>query len=261
MENTQTNKQEQPWLYECRDLCKVYKSSDGEVRALNHLQLNIPEGGIFGIIGLSGAGKSTLIRCLNGLERPDQGEVLYRGRNLAQLTEPELRLERRQIGMIFQHFNLLKQRNVLANITLPLEIAGWSKEEAERRAYELLARVDLLDKAKRYPAELSGGQQQRVAIARALAASPRVLLCDEATSALDPKSTQAILELLRTLQAELAVTVVMISHELAALRTVADQLALLHAGRVVESGSVDQVFQQPRTPIGRELLQTAAAWA
>ena len=201
-------------MIELKDLNKTYKTAAGQVSAVRDVNLRIDDGDVFGIIGFSGAGKSTLVRCINLLERPTSGQVIIDGTDLCGLGRKQLREARRSIGMIFQQFNLLSQRTVEANIRYPLEIAGVSKADAAARAAELLEMVDLADKARAYPAQLSGGQKQRVAIARALASNPRIILCDEATSALDPITTRSILDLLKRLNEQLGVTIVVITHEM-----------------------------------------------
>ena len=205
-------------MIEVRGLCKTFETKDAKVEALQDINLSIQAGDIYGIIGMSGAGKSTLVRCLNFLERPTAGTVEVEGKDLSSLSEKELRAKRRDIAMIFQHFNLLMQKNVIDNICFPLDIAGVPKKDARKRAEELLEIVGLTDKAKAYPSQLSGGQKQRVAIARALAANPKILLCDEATSALDPQTTQSILQLLRQINKEYGITIVIITHEMAVVK-------------------------------------------
>ena len=224
------------------------------MEALKDIDLRIEDGDIFGIIGLSGAGKSTLVRCMNLLEVPSEGRVLVDGKELTALPPRELRKARQSISMIFQGFNLLMQRTALDNICFPLELAGVKKQEARQRARELLELVELPDKADAYPVQLSGGQKQRVAIARALASNPRVLLCDEATSALDPKTTRAILELLRKLNRELGVTVVVITHEMRVVEQICTRVAILDHGRVQEEGPTAQVFSNPKSDAGRRLV-------
>ena len=241
-------------IIELRHLSKTFGSNDGAVEALKDVSIEIEKGDIFGIIGLSGAGKSTLVRCINLLEKPTAGEVLLNGRDLLQLSEKELRKTRQSISMIFQGFNLLMQRTALDNICFPLELQGMSKTAARKRAAELLAVVDLPDKADAYPVQLSGGQKQRVAIARALASDPQVLLCDEATSALDPKTTQSILELLKDLNRKLGVTVVVITHEMRVVEQICSRVAILDHGEVQESGLVSEVFSNPKTEAGRRLV-------
>jgi D-methionine transport system ATP-binding protein len=228
--------------------------SFGPTRALDDLSLTVRRGEILGIIGRSGAGKSTLIRCLNGLERPDAGRIEIEGRNIVGLSESELQPIRRKIGMIFQHFNLMSAKTVLDNVALPLKIAGWAKAERRRRALDLLDLVGLTDKAGSYPAALSGGQKQRVGIARALSARPALLLSDEATSALDPETTRSILTLLKDINHKLGVTVVLITHEMEVVRTIADRVAVLEEGRIVEEGLVWHVFSDPKTELTQSLL-------
>lgn len=240
-------------------LGKEFKGGQGNVRALEDINLEIRPGEIFGIIGLSGAGKSTLVRCMNFLETPTEGEVYYEGVPLSKLKEAELRKIRQSMGMIFQQFNLLAQRNVLSNICFPMEIAGTPKKEAEARARELLKLVGLEDRAQAYPSQLSGGQKQRVAIARAIATNPKVLLCDEATSALDPNTTKAILQLLKEINQSMGITVIIITHEMAVIEAVCDRVAIIDQSRIAEIGSVSQVFAGPKSKIGRQLILGDAA--
>ena len=241
-------------MIELVHLCKTFHTKDTDVAALDDVCLQIPDGGIFGIIGLSGAGKSTLVRCMNLLERPDSGQVLVDGRDLTAMSPAELREARKNMSMIFQGFNLLMQRTALENICFPLELAGIKKREAGRRASELLALVGLSDKAGAYPVQLSGGQKQRIAIARALASDPKVLLCDEATSALDPQTTRSILELLKKLNRELGVTVVIITHEMRVVEQICSHVAILDQGRIQETGPVSEVFSNPASDAGRRLV-------
>ena len=221
-------------MIELKNLCKTYSLADGSVEALRDVSLTIPDGDIYGIIGMSGAGKSTLVRCINMLERPTSGSVVIDGKDLTKMTEKELRTERQSITMIFQGFNLLMQKNCLRNVCFPLELAGVKKAEAVKKAQSLLELVGLGDKAAAYPAQLSGGQQQRVAIARALATNPKVLLCDEATSALDPKTTNAILELIRDINQKLGITAVIITHQMSVVESTCRHVAILEEGQVVE---------------------------
>ena len=239
---------------EVSHLHKTFRTRNGSVKALEDVSFSIEQGSIFGVIGLSGAGKSTLIRCINLLEKPSSGNVFINGRDLLTLTDAELRQERRSIGMIFQHFNLLMQRNVLDNVCFPLEIAGKKKREARSKAMEYLEAVGLTDKAKSYPAQLSGGQQQRVAIARVLASNPKILLCDEATSALDPQTTLSILQLLREINRKYQITIIVITHEMRVVETICDQVAVLEGGRIVERGTVSEVFDNPKTAAARRLI-------
>lgn len=233
---------------------KTFGSGDDAVHALQDIALSIYEGEIFGVIGLSGAGKSTLVRCINLLERPTEGKVFVAGQELTALNPGELREARRNIGMIFQGFHLLMQKTILDNVCFPLELSGVSKKEARKKAQSLLDRVGLGDRAKAFPAQLSGGQKQRVAIARALATSPRVLLCDEATSALDPTTTQSILELLRELNRELHVTVVIITHEMKVVEQICSRVAILDSSRIGEMGQVEEIFRRPKTAAARQLI-------
>ena len=241
-------------MIELVKLSKTFSTADGQVEALKDISLRIEDGDVFGIIGLSGAGKSTLVRCINLLERPTEGQILVDGRDLTALSPRELRKARKSIGMIFQGFHLLMQRTALENVCFPLELAGVKRAEARRRALELLELVELPDKAGAYPVQLSGGQKQRVAIARALASEPRVLLCDEATSALDPKTTRAILELLRKLNRELGVTLVIITHEMRVVEQICSRVAILDGGEIRETGPVSEVFSNPRSEAGRRLV-------
>lgn len=236
------------------DLGKVFQTSNGAVKALDHINLDIEAGEIFGIIGLSGAGKSTLVRCINFLEEPTSGEVLFEGKSLASLSNAELRKARQSMGMIFQQFNLLAQRNILQNVCFPMEIAGFKKAEAVKRATELLEMVGLGDRHKAYPAQLSGGQKQRVAIARALATNPKVLLCDEATSALDPNTTKSILSLLKQINKELGITVIVITHEMAVIESICDRVAIIDKSQIAEMGKVADIFSEPKSKIGRQLI-------
>lgn len=247
---------------EVRNLCKIFepKSKDAQkVTAADHISFSVEKGDIFGIIGLSGAGKSTLVRCLNLLERPSEGEILIDGRDITKLPAKELRLMRREIGMIFQHFNLLMQRNVLKNVCFPLEIAGKTKKEAEKRAMELLDIVGLTDKAHAYPAQLSGGQKQRVAIARVLASDPKILLCDEATSALDPQTTKSILGLLKEINQKIGLTIVLITHEMAVVQEICRRVLVLEQGKLMEQGTVEELFRAPKTEATKRLLVNQGA--
>jgi D-methionine transport system ATP-binding protein len=244
---------------EVRHLSKTFFQKDGQVDALTDINLTIERGDIFGIIGMSGAGKSTLVRCLNYLERPTEGEVYIEGVALGGLTEPKLREQRTKIGMIFQHFNLLMQRNVIDNIAFPLRIQGMKKKEARARAAELLETVSMTEKAHAYPAQLSGGQKQRVAIARTLASNPNILLCDEATSALDPQTTASILELLKEINQKYGITIVVITHQMAVVREICSHVAILSQGELVETGEVEEIFDHPRSHAARELLAKDSA--
>lgn len=241
-------------MIELKNLCKTYSLADGSVEALRDVSLTIPDGDVFGIIGMSGAGKSTLVRCINMLERPTSGSVVIDGHDLTRMNEKELQQERRSITMIFQGFNLLMQKNCLRNVCFPLELAGVKKAEAVKKAQSLLELVGLGDKAAAYPAQLSGGQQQRVAIARALATNPKVLLCDEATSALDPKTTGAILELIRDINRKLGITVIIITHQMSVVESTCRHVAILEEGQVVEQGEVSAVFSHPKSEAARRLV-------
>ncbi len=241
-------------MIEIKHLSKTFGVSGGTVDALKDITLTIPDGEIYGIIGMSGAGKSTLVRCINMLERPTSGEVLIDGKSMTELSQRELREKRRDITMIFQGFNLLMQRNCLKNVCFPLELAGVKKAEAEKRAAELLELVGLGDKFKSYPAQLSGGQQQRVAIARALATHPKILLCDEATSALDPQTTQSILSLIRDIHDRLGITVIIITHQMSVVEQICTRVAILDGGEVAEEGTVSDVFSSPKSEAAKRLV-------
>ncbi|WP_332065662.1 methionine ABC transporter ATP-binding protein [Bartonella sp. CB189] len=224
--------------------CRFKKTED--IPAINQLSLDIHAGEILGVIGRSGAGKSTLIRCLNGLKRIDEGSIFFEGTNISNLSEREWAFYRQRIGMIFQHFNLLSSQNVLDNVELPLKLAGISKKQRRKRAFELIELVGLRDKEYRYPAELSGGQKQRVGIARSLAANPKILLSDEATSALDPETTQSILDLLADINRHLNLTIVLITHEMEVVRAIAHRVVVLNQGRIIEEGCVKDIFTSPQ---------------
>lgn len=242
------------------DLTKVYRTRDREVTALDGVDLHVREGEVFGVVGQSGAGKSSLIRCVNLLERPTSGTVTVDGRDLTALggsgkrAGRELREARGRIGMVFQHFNLLSSRTVQGNVELPLEILGYTGQERSRKAGELLELVGLADKARSHPGQLSGGQKQRVGIARALAGDPKVLLSDEATSALDPETTRSILQLLRDLNQQLGLTVLLITHEMDVVKAVCDSAALMKDGRITESGTVAELLAAPDSELARELF-------
>lgn len=235
-------------------LSKSFPTKHGEVTALKDISLSLKKGEIFGVIGLSGAGKSTLVRCINFLEKPTEGRVIVDGRDLSQLAPKELLSARRSMGMIFQSFNLLSQRSALKNICFPLEIAGIPKQQARNRAAELLALVGLSDKADAYPGQLSGGQKQRVAIARALATQPKVLLCDEATSALDPKTTESILDLLKDINRNLDVTIIVITHEMSVIEKICSRVAVIDNSRIVEMGEVKDIFLRPQSSMAKQLI-------
>jgi len=237
------------------NVTKIYEASNGSVTAVDNVSLQIKEGEIFGIIGYSGAGKSSLIRLLNGLEKPTNGKVIVAGRDIANIKGKELRKARQEIGMIFQHFNLLWSRTVRENIAFPLEIAGVPKEQRKKRVDELIQLVGLQGREDAYPSQLSGGQKQRVGIARALANNPKVLLCDEATSALDPQTTDSILELLVDINKRLGLTIVLITHEMHVIRKICDRVAVMENGKIVEQGEVLQVFRQPKQAITKRFVQ------
>ncbi|MFJ9824894.1 methionine ABC transporter ATP-binding protein [Streptomyces sp. NPDC101160] len=245
-----------PPLIELRDVSKTFTSRSTTVSALDSIDLEIEAGEIFAIIGHSGAGKSTLVRLINALEHATSGTVTVDGVVITEQSEKDLRRIRSRIGMIFQQFNLFRSRTVFGNVAYPLKLAGWPKERQRARVAELLAFVGLTDKAWAYPDQLSGGQKQRVGIARALAANPAILLADESTSALDPETTQDVLRLLRRVNSELGVTVVVVTHEMDVVRSIADRVAVLDAGRLVEVGTVYDVFSAPRTDTGRRLVET-----
>ncbi len=243
-------------MIEIRNLNKVFHQGQRAIKALDDINLSVSEGAIYGVIGSSGAGKSTLIRCVNLLERPTEGSVVVDGVDLNTLSSNQLTLTRRKIGMIFQHFNLLASRNVFDNIGLPLELAGVSKQAIKTKVDSLLELVGLSDKKESYPANLSGGQKQRVAIARALASDPKVLLCDEATSALDPATTQSILELLRKINKEFNLTILLITHEMAVVKSICSHVAIIGDGKLVEQGAVGDIFAHPKTELARQFIRS-----
>ena len=243
-------------IIQVQHLCKTFQVKGNVVDAAKDISFDIERGDIFGIIGLSGAGKSTLVRCLNLLEQPTSGDVIVDGKNLTKLSDKELRLMRRDIGMIFQHFNLLMQKTVLDNVCFPMKITGVKGAKAKERAMELLRTVGLEDKANAYPAQLSGGQKQRVAIARVLANNPKILLCDEATSALDPQTTKSILGLLKSINEAYGITIVVITHEMAVVQEICHHVAVLDHGALAESGTVQELFRSPKTEAARKLILT-----
>ncbi len=253
-EKTESMREKMESIIKVENLTKTFTSKSGNVEAVRNVNFEVEKGDIFGIIGLSGAGKSTLVECLNLLEKPTGGKVIVNGKDLTKLSEKELRKERQNIGMIFQHFNLLMQRNVLGNVCFPMEIAGIKKNEAKKRAYELLKIVGLEDKAAAYPAQLSGGQQQRVAIARVLANNPDILLCDEATSALDPQTTKSILELLKKINREEGITIVIITHSMSVVKEICNNVAVLENGVAVEIEKTEELFKKPKTDIAKKLV-------
>ena len=243
-------------MIEFKNISKHYQLKGQTIRALDQINLSIPDGSIFGIIGYSGAGKSTLIRLINLLERPNEGQVIINQKDFTALDARSLRQERANIGMIFQHFNLLQTKTVAANIEMPLKLLGFSKAEREKRLNELLEFIDLKHKKDAFPDELSGGQKQRVGIARALANHPKILLCDEATSALDPQTTKSVLELLKKINKEQGITIVMVTHEMDVIETVCDYVAVMEQGKVIESGSTLEIFSQPQHSTTKTFIQT-----
>lgn len=245
-------------MIEFTHVSKDFGSGEKMVRAVRDVSLTIQDGEIFGIIGFSGAGKSTLVRCINLLERPTNGTVVVDGKEMTALSPKELRLARRKIGMIFQHFNLMPSRTVFGNVAYPLQGQGLSKQAIQNKVRKLLKLVDIADKETAYPSQLSGGQKQRVAIARALANDPKVLLCDEATSALDPQTTKAILTLLKDLNQKLNLTIVMITHEMAVVKEICDHVAIMEYGQVVEQGEVFSLFADPKQPITQNFIRTTS---
>ena len=243
-------------MIKLNNITKVFTLPDKKLTALDNVSLHVPKGQICGVIGASGAGKSTLIRCVNLLERPTHGAVIIDDVDLTQLSDAELVKTRRQIGMIFQHFNLLTSRTVFENVALPLELENKSKAEIQEKTTALLALVGLSDKHNVYPANLSGGQKQRVAIARALASDPKVLLCDEATSALDPATTQSILKLLKEINRTLGITILLITHEMEVVKRICDQVAVIDKGRLIEQGTVSEIFSNPKTELAQEFISS-----
>lgn len=243
-------------MIQFKNISKHYKLKGQTVHALKQINLEIPEGSIFGIIGYSGAGKSTLIRLINLLERPSEGQIIINQKDFTALDAKSLRQERANIGMIFQHFNLLQTKTVAENIEMPMRLLGYSKTEREKRLNELLQFIDLQHKKNAYPDELSGGQKQRVGIARALANHPKILLCDEATSALDPQTTQSVLDLLKKINKEQNITIVMVTHEMDVIEKVCDHIAVMEAGHVIEQGSTVELFSQPKHPTTQTFIQT-----
>ena len=243
-------------MIKLNNITKIFTLPDKKLTALDNVSLHVPKGQICGVIGASGAGKSTLIRCVNLLERPTHGAVVIDDVDLTQLSDAELVKTRRQIGMIFQHFNLLTSRTVFENVALPLELENKSKAEIQEKTTALLALVGLSDKHNVYPANLSGGQKQRVAIARALASDPKVLLCDEATSALDPATTQSILKLLKEINRTLGITILLITHEMEVVKRICDQVAVIDKGRLIEQGTVSEIFSNPKTELAQEFIRS-----
>ncbi|WP_043932357.1 methionine ABC transporter ATP-binding protein [Bacillus sp. EB01] len=243
-------------MIEFQQVKKVYGSGPNEVTALNGIDLKVDKGEIFGVIGFSGAGKSSLIRCVNLLERPSSGHVIVDGQDLTTLSAKEVREVKRNIGMVFQHFNLLNSKTVFANVAMPLILAKQPKEQIKKRVHELLEFVGLADKADSYPDQLSGGQKQRIGIARALATQPKILLCDEATSALDPQTTSSILQLLKKINKEYNITILIITHEMGVIREICDKVAVIEGGKIIEEGSVFDVFSAPKTQTARNFVSS-----
>ncbi len=243
-------------MIKIKNLSKVFTSDKEKLIAVKDVSLNIKKGEIFGIIGLSGAGKSTLIRCLNRLEEPTEGRIFIDGVELTTLNKEELRKERKEIGMIFQHFNLLSQKTVFENIAFPLQLEKMEPDKINNRVNELLEYVDLKDKKDNYPSQLSGGQKQRVAIARAIANNPKILLSDEGTSALDPKTTRSILELLKKIRDELDITIVMITHQMEVVKEICDRVTIMENGEVVEENTVENLFREPKTKIAQTFINS-----
>ena len=245
-------------MIELQSIVKDFNVKGGNVHAVRDVSIKIDDGEIFGIIGFSGAGKSTLVRCINLLEKPTSGKVIIDGRDLTAMDEKQLREERKKIGMIFQHFNLMRARTVYGNIAFPLKKSGLSKEEKDKKIMSLLNLVGLEDKKDAYPSQLSGGQKQRVAIARALANDPKVLLCDEATSALDPQTTKSILKLLEEVNKKLGITIVIITHQMEVVKDICDRVAVMDKGTVVETGRTIEVFSKPEKPVTKSFIETAS---
>ena len=244
-------------MIELKNIDVTFQNGSHEFKAVDNVSLKINKGEIFGIVGPSGAGKSTLVRVINLLQRPTNGEVIIEGSDITKFNRKQLRKTRLNIGMIFQHFNLLSSRNVFENVALPLELANWPKEKITSRVNELLDLVGLTHRAKAYPSQLSGGQKQRVAIARALGPAPKVLLCDEATSALDPQTTQSILALLKEINQKLGITILLITHEMGVVKSICDSVALLDQGSIIEQGEVGWFFAHAKAPLAREFIRSS----
>ena len=245
-------------MIELKHIVKEFNDNGRDVHAVNDVSITVNDGDIYGIIGFSGAGKSTLVRCINLLGRPNSGEVIIDGTDITRLPARELREARKKIGMIFQHFNLMPSRTVAGNVAYPLKGSGLSKDEINKKVQKLLEMVEISDKAGAYPSQLSGGQKQRVAIARALANDPKILLCDEATSALDPQTTHSILKLLKKLNKELGITIVVITHEMDVIKTICNKVAVMEKGKVVESGDVMTVFTKPEAKLTRDFIKSTS---
>lgn len=241
-------------MIEIKNLVKKYKTSDGYITAINNINLSIKDGEIYGVIGLSGAGKSSLVRCINLLETPTSGEIIVDGVNLSNKTGKELQTERKKIGMVFQHFNLLMNKTVYENVAFPMKINKFPNDEIQKRVPELLDLVGLLDKKDSYPSELSGGQKQRVGIARALSAYPSLIMCDEATSALDPYTTKQILELLKEVNEKLGITIIIITHEMDVIKSTCDKVAIMENGNIIEDGAVEEVLIRPKTQAAKDFF-------
>jgi len=244
-------------MIELRNVTKTFYKNKAAIHALSDVSLEVAEGEIFGVIGASGAGKSTLIRCINLLERPSKGEIIVNGQALTTLSPRQLARERRHIGMIFQHFNLLSSRTVFGNVAFPLELSHTPAHEIKTRVNELLTLVGLQEKQSDYPASLSGGQKQRVAIARTLASNPRVLLCDEATSALDPETTLSILSLLKDINRRFRITILLITHEMNVVKAICDKVAIISEGTLIEQGTVNEIFSRPRKELTRRFIASS----
>ena len=242
-------------MIEVKNLVKEFKTDEKSFKALDDVSFKVNRGEIYGVIGSSGAGKSTLVRCINRLEEPTSGEILIHGKSILDLNEKELRDERKDIGMIFQSFNLFMQKTVAENIAYPLEISGVSKKETEDRVDELLDFIDLREKKNSYPKELSGGQKQRVAIARSIATNPSILLSDEGTSALDPANTQSVLKLLRKVVEEYNTTIIMITHQIEVAKEICDRIAVMQSGKIIEENETKELFKNPKTSVTRSFIK------
>ncbi|MBU5668843.1 methionine ABC transporter ATP-binding protein [Peptoniphilus sp. MSJ-1] len=242
-------------MIEVKNLVKEFKTDEGTFRAINDVSFEVNRGEIFGVIGLSGAGKSTLVRCINRLEEPTSGDILIDGKSIIDLNEKDLRLARKDIGMIFQSFNLFMQKTVEENIAYPLIISGVSKSETDKRVDELLSFIDLKEKKKSYPSELSGGQKQRVAIARAIATNPSILLSDEGTSALDPANTESVLKLLKKIVEEYNTTIIMITHQMEVAKDICDRIAVMQSGNIIEENTTTELFKNPKTHVTRSFIK------
>jgi len=246
-------------LIEFKNITKTFHTKDKNIDAVKDVSLEISKGEIYGVIGLSGAGKSTLVRCLNRLEEPTSGEIIIDGVNITSLNKKDLNNQRKDIGMIFQHFNLLDQKDVYENIAFPLKLINMDKDKIENRVDELLQYVDLQDKKYTYPSQLSGGQKQRVAIARAIATNPKILISDEGTSALDPKTTQSILKLLKDIRDKFNITIVMITHQMEVVKEVCDKVSIMEGGEIIEENSVEILFRNPKTNIAQTFINTMSS--